>query len=345
MPGGSVFTPGSVNISGPVTATISGPVTVEGTIDIGNVPTVDLAAGATVDISGTADVNIQNASVDVVGAGGYIIPGQTATILNNTSAAITIGPGVTDEVVTNQSVVTYASLDITLNAGIEVNAGATTTATCLTIEVVFSDANGNYIANGFYNIPVGWNSTGAGVGQISIPCRGSLVTVSLINPGSTGTITIPVNGLNISGSFRVISKVQYFSYNGNSGTVNGIIYDPAITNNVNNVIPPWVAQINNPTLTSGDTYAFMLAGYAGEVTGFFRANGGTPGVAIVDLGSAGTIANIVAGVDQSGIIYSCVVAAAGDYQYLDFSLPPSPCAAIVSASGTESFNLQLMGKM
>lgn len=72
LPGGSNYSPGSLTITGPVTAEITGPVEIDGTVDvagtvsIGGTPTVELASGTTVDISGTATVTVDNASIDVL---------------------------------------------------------------------------------------------------------------------------------------------------------------------------------------------------------------------------------------------------------------------------------------
>jgi hypothetical protein len=369
VPGGSAFSPGSLTINGPVTAEITGPVEVEGTVaisgtvdasvtgtveitgtpsvEIAGTPSVEISGTTTVDLASGSEIEINNSSIDVIGAGGYIMPGLTSTIYTNASA-ITITEGTTETVVSEASVESYSSLDISLNSGVTVSTSSTGTAAVMPVGVTFYDSNGYYIAGNVYNVPLGWGGANGGTAQFSIPCRGALVTVELFNIGTAGTITVSASDLNVSGSYRSLDNVQYTCANPNTGTFNDIVYS-AGSDNSDSVATQWVAQITAPAMTTGDVNAYTLTGYSGEVKGWFRSNGAALQVLIVDIGCAATIGGISnAGNGNSGVIYATQTAAdatEGEIQYLDLYLPPSPCIVITSAvaASDTTFNLQLMG--
>jgi hypothetical protein len=367
LPGTTGYGAGSLNISGPVTAEITGPVTVEGTVgidgtvdasvtgtvDISGTPTVDLASGATVEISGTptveltgtADVNVENAQIDVFGAGGYILPGQTASLYHNAAAVSLPTGGGNTALLSGVSVAAYNSLDFSIDGAYITGAAGAADASVGTIIVEFSDLD-NYIVETYtINVPVAWGGSANGsMATFSVPCAGSLVNVFVYNFGITGggTLVYPVGTIGISGSYRSISGIKYNATIFNHPTVNSIIWAES-PNTAQNSYMPWVAQIDNPTLTTGDSYGFNLNGYSGTVQGFFRPNGGTPSVIIADLGVAATIGGITTGVDSLETIYVCEAAAAGDVVPVSFNLPPSPCAALIAGTTGQSFNLQLLG--
>jgi hypothetical protein len=343
IPGDAGFAYSNLTINGPVTAEITGPVTVEGTIDIGNTPTVDLAAGATVDIAGTADVSIQNANIDVIGAGGYILPGQTANLYNNSSGLDIVAGGGSQVLLNNVNISEYNSLDFSLTSGSTTGTLSGTTSVTA-IEISFTDAVGVQVRSYTINAPIAHGTTLGGQALFSVPCAGSFVSVVLYNFGTSGTgaIVYPAYTVTVSGSYRNITKVNYQSFNYDSGTIDGLDWIASANTSQSSYLP-WVAQINNPTLATGTNYAYALNGYSGNVEGFFRPNGGTPTVTIYDMGAAVTLGGISPVIDSPATIFACEGGTAGDIVPVTFNLPPSPCAALIAGTTGESFNLQLMG--
>jgi hypothetical protein len=262
IPGGSGYSPGSLNISGAVTANISGPVTVDGSVGITGTPTVDLASGTTVDIAGTANVQVQNATLTTVGNGGYMLPGQVTTLFQSTTASVAAGATLKEPASGIYSISSYQSVDFAVSS----NAGSTATgaAYCMLFTVAFTDPSNTYVTSQeTFGLPAG------GIYEFSVPCTGPGMFVQISNQGSTGTITLPL--LSIIGSFRSISGFQWNNFN---------VFQPASDSTIT-----WIGA-NNPAgniskwISSGSYFpsaANVLTGVlfppaAGLVTGYYQVN-------------------------------------------------------------------------
>jgi hypothetical protein len=205
LPGGGNYSPGSLTITGPVTATITGTVDVDvqnTTLDV-NVTnsSIDVNVEGTADVSvqGTADINVTNANIDVVGTGGYIAPGAYSLVLNDTGTH-TVTPG-NSYMTSVYNMTTYQSYTIAVKAycGAQANAGA---PLCVPVVVsYYADSGGNtlidserwwmWLANASaYAVPI------YGSGSL----RGGYITVTVGNP--VGSENVTVTEVNLYGAGR-----------------------------------------------------------------------------------------------------------------------------------------------
>lgn len=332
-PGVTSYSPGSLTISGPVTAEITGPVTVEGTIDIGNTPTVDLASGATVDISGTASVDITNATLDVVGSGGFVLPGEVSTLFTTTSQAV--GPGTTWNTITGSGsifdVTPYQSIDFMISS----SAGSTASgaAYCMIIEVIWTDpSNTVAIAQETFGIPVG------GLYQFSVPCTGPGMFLQVQNLGSAGTISL--TNCRIFGSFRNLAAFRWNQYNvfqpANDSTINWIG-----ANNPAGIIDKWISSGAYSPASTTIPSAVLLPPASGPVNGFYQvvttAFSNDPVVVDMALQKRGSL---VAGTNNSGTLMNIPLAIGSSPTLFTQNFPVCVPALIIkntSATGSLQF--------
>lgn len=335
-PGGTSYSPGSLTITGPVTAEITGPVTVEGTIDIGNSPTVDLAAGATVDISGIADVNVQNANIDVIGAGGFITPGQLAPV-NNNATPFTSGASHTTIVSGSPyNVANYSSI-VFAQGTMSINSTAANAATCAMWTFTWQDSAGT---------TVGIDTVSCIIGNVAtweIPVRGSQLTVGLVNNGSTGVITCPAGACIIDGSYRVIPAIRAVN---SSLSIVPVITGATVFTQLAPVysVNGWLAAINN-AWSSGALVVCPLPIWVGQVTGQYQvvtsalAHVGT----IIDL-TYGLQGQVVAGTGYSDGLLANYSGAVNPTMNVSFYAPPTQLAFVYQGTATPgSVQLSLTG--
>lgn len=361
IPGGSNYSPGSLSISGPVTATISGPVTVEGTVSIGNTPSVSISGTPVVDIGNTPSVSISGTptvdvgtvsgsidiasvagSVNVAGAvnatgvGGFITPGQIVPLFTN-ATAITAGPGA-ETVVGTFDVSTIASL-VFGQFSLTVSSVAAGAPVCAVWFLIWMDANGNGLCTDTVSAIIGSDVTW------EIPVKGSQVQVLLINVGTVGTITVPVYsggtsgiaGLNLDGSFREIPNTRVvFAIPGNSGFI--ALTGCTVETQANPVfqVGPWIASIGFTWTAAAANVVFPLPQWVGEVTGFYQII--TTALAreatIVDLTYA-VQGGVVSGPGyRNGTSIIQQVPAAIASGNLSMNLPPTQCAIIIDTPST-----------
>lgn len=300
VPGGSSYSPGSLTITGPVTADISGPVEVEGSIDIGNVPTVELASGSTVDISGTADVNVQNATLDIVGSGGFVLPGQVSTLGQYTfnipagSSESTIGLNGGN----TYDITPYQSIDFSVTITGQTANSAVGAAYCVIVEIIFTDStNTIVVGQQTFGLPV---ANGNPVWKFSVPCLGPRMFAQLQNIGTTATIDI--NALLIYGSYRNISKFQW-----NDDNIPVMNSDANVqwisANSPAGVISRWVSSGQYQPVGTSLPTAVLLPPTFGPVNGYFQVNNTafTNDPVVIDLATQ-IRGSIVAGTGNPGTL-------------------------------------------
>lgn len=341
VPGGSGYSPGSLTITGPVTAEITGPVTVEGTIDIGNSPTVDLAAGATVDISGIADVNVQNATLDIIGSGGFVTGGEVGNLFQ--SANTTIGPGAINVISPSINVENYTSIVLSM-ANLTNTSAAAGAAVCAIFHVTWFDSLGDETATDTLSTLLGANVAPTW----EIPARGSTCTLSIQNVGTVGSINVSAGFLVIDGSYRAIPNVR---------VTQGFIGAPLPTltgctavlqGNPVFQVASWIASLQYAWSGANANVVIPLPQWAGEVTGFYE-------VITTALARAATIVDLTYAVQGGfssglgtgypyGIINAFPAAITANPVQTTFNLPPTQCAVIIDTpAAAGQFFLSLVG--
>jgi hypothetical protein len=327
-PGGVSYSPGSLTITGPVTAEITGPVTVEGSVAISGTPTVDLAAGTTVDISGTTDVNVQNANIDVIGAGGFITPGQLANI-NHNGASFTVGANsITTVAGSPYDVSNYSSVVFALGqcSNSSTAAGA---AICSVWTLEWEDSTGTITATDTLSCWLGQTAVW------EVPVRGSKVNLYVQNFGSTGVITIAAGSCILDGSYRVIPAIRAvnsaLSLGGTSaitGCTVAVPPQPVYTINA------WLASLS-ASWSAGAVVVLPLPLWVGQVSGLYQvltsalAHAGT----IVDL-SVAVQGGVVAGTAYPYGIVANYSPAVANAEPVAFFAPPSQLAFIYQGTST-----------
>jgi hypothetical protein len=348
IPGGGSYSPGSLTITGPVTAEITGPVTVEGTVAIGGTPNVNVANTPGVTISGTPTVDIGTVSgsiaiasvsgnVDVVGAGGFITGGQVGNLIG--SVARTVGAGGQTFIGTLVSVQNYSSIVLTIGpiTNSSVAAGA---AVCGVFGIAWFDSTGYEMAQDTVSI-----ACGTSVVSWEIPARGSSFSLFVLNAGSTGTITIASGNINVDGSYRVVPNIRVLS--------SGITTQPTLTGCTVLAqgtpvyeIGQWVSAINYTWAGAITNTVFLLAEWSGQVSGYYQiiTTGLVRNANIVDLSYA-LQGGVVSGSGYTnGIIQSYPGATDPAPVVVSFNLPPTQCAIILDTpAAAGGFALSLIG--
>jgi hypothetical protein len=336
VPGGSNYSPGSLAITGPVTATITGPVEVEGSISISGTPTVELASGTTVDVTGTADVNVQNATLDIIGQGGFVTPGQINSVFAN-SAPVTATAG-SDGVLGTFNVSTYSSIIASLGPASN-SSTAAGAAVCVQYDFTWFDINSVEVGNDTFSCVMGSSVV------YEIPARGFLLQILMVNAGTNGTITANAMALVIDGSYRTINSERVVSVS--------VSAPPVITGATVEMqgkpvygIASWVASIQFTWSGAVASVVFPLPQWVGQAQGFYQdiTTALARNATIVDLsyaqqgnvisGSAyadGIILNIPGSIDANPVPFTVI-------------LPPTQCALILDTPATAGeFSMTLVG--
>lgn len=304
VPGGSAYSPGALTITGPVTAEITGP--------------VDAV------ITGTADVNVTNATIDIIGGGGYVVPGQTGEIYANSAAwAIAAGAVATEGPF---DVSTYASVDFSFGA-LSNSSAASGSAMCAVVTFQWADTNGTPIGTDTISVCQGQYAVG------STPCQGVQLTVSVYNPGSVGTLSFASDGVLVDGSFRTVGALKFTSVAQSAPSFSGLTVlaqrEPV------GAVNGWLANINTTGLTAGDVYMWLLPMYNGAVSGLYQIvtdaldNAGV----IIDLAFA-TVGSVIAGTGNNALLQSLPSAVQAAAVPVSFIAPPSQLAFVAKPSNT-----------
>jgi hypothetical protein len=327
-PGGSSYSPGSLTITGPVTAEITGPVTVEGTVDIG----------------GTTDVEIQNANIDVIGSGGTFPPGSLASLFQSVNT-VTVGPNSTSILTPGGGVSVTEYSSIVLNvmniANSSTSAGA---AVCAIVKFNWIDSNFASIGSDVFSVLCSNGQSGA---VWEVPVKGVAFTLAVENVGSVGTLTVSNQpSITINGSYRVIpnTRVMEASLSSAGLTITGTTVE--VQGNPIYGIAAWIASIALSYPASAVTYVFPLPQWAGQVSGWYdiTTTALARNMTIVDLTYA-VQGGVVGGAAYTdGIIFSAPAAIDTAPVDMSFNLPPTQCALIITTSATlGNFACSLVG--
>jgi hypothetical protein len=313
-PGGSSYSPGSMAISGPVTAEISGPVTAE--------------------ISGTADVSVTNATLDIVGQGGFMLPGQVSNIYTGSDLTVDAASIQYTNLI---DVSDYSSLDIF----VDTSAGDTAdgAAYCLNLELYFKDNSGDYIiSQSSMGVPLGT------IYQFTLPVVGPMLAIGFSNIGTTGIITIPV--VTVYGSFRRVSKPRWNTY-----AIPQLANDSSITweaaSSPAGLTSGWICA-GNFAPPSGELYGFLCAPAAGRITGYFQTNdSGSGGFSadpvVIDL-TRQLRGDITHGTGNNGVLINAPGAPGSPPTLADLNFPMCvPAVILQSSDGTARFECTLIG--
>jgi hypothetical protein len=313
VPGGEGFSPGSLAISGPVTATISGPVTVNGNVGIVGTPSVNVANTPNVNVANTASVNIANTpavtvasgsvavtsvsgtidvsgstvdittgNVNATGVGGFILPGSVASLYSNVTNQA-IAPGASLTLISLTDVSNYNSYDMVLsvNDGSQavLNHAHAYKATLqwfddlVTGIPVFTETWYPWIGNAANAMPC--TATG--------PMHGKYFTVILSSAAAvTGNIT--VNQALIFGSGRT-TNLSEWRQQANAKSDNAahiLVNNSSVTDNM-------LADTNGMSvLTANLSYVMFLGLYTGPMDWAMQigAGGGLTRSNLVTVGSA-----------------------------------------------------------
>jgi hypothetical protein len=335
----NITTTGSVTVTGGTVAVsgVGGTVAVAGTVAIAGTPTVDVAT-----VSGNVNIGTVAGSVDVVGQGGFINPGQIANAFRN-GTTINVTAGSSNVISGTISVANFASIIFTQNSIVNssVAAGA---AVCALWEFLWLDVNGSVIGTDAVSCLIGSTATW------EIPCRGASFQLSLNNVGTVGTLTINVGQVLVDGSYRVIPNIRVVgsalnlvpTITGSTVVVQGApVNNPSFAN-----INQWIASIVFNYAAANASVVFPFPQWAGQVTGYYQVNTTAlvKNAIIVDLSYA-LQNNVVAGAAYPyGIIYSIPGAIDANPVPFTLNLPPTQCALILDvAAAGGSFDLSLIG--
>jgi hypothetical protein len=318
VPGGSNYSPGSLAISGPVTATISGP--------------VDAV------ITGTTDVQVQNANIDVFGVGGFIAPGQVGNIFN--SVAATVPPSTTVQIANFLDVSTYASVVLSAR-NLTTSSTAAGAAICAILTVQWLDTASNVVAVDIVSVLLSptWQATW------ELPVKGAAMALSVGQVGTVGTITIPANNIYVDGAYRIVPNVRALQcLGGVAPTIPGctVMLQGAPVYS----IIGWVALISFAWAAALTTVVFPLPQWVGSVTGYYQVitTAMARNMTIVDLTYA-VQGGVVSGAGYAnGIILSIPGSIDANPVPLTINLPPTQCAVLCSTpAAAGSFILTLIG--
>lgn len=320
----------TVNLASGTTVSITGTTTVS----ISGTPTVALAAGTTVSISGTATVNVTG-NVNVIGQGGFVAPGQLAVLLNGNSAAATATPG--GSVSRGPfTVSTYNSVVLTVSLASTNSSGATGAAICALLNFQWQDNSGNTIEQDLISVLIGCTFT------VQVPCKGSTLFVNIVNPGTVGSITFPINSLFLIGDYRTVPDITFLSYGFNAPTITGFTVEasafPVTT------VASWLANLVTSAETASTSYIAFLAPWKGPVSGWYQqitqalSNNGT----IVDMSYA-TQGNVTVGApNTNGTLVNLPSAVQTAPVPINFFAPPTQLAFIYKSVATAGGETILM---
>lgn len=203
-PGGSSYSPGSLTITGPVTAEITGPIdaVVSGAVSVTS-GTVDATVTGPVDIA-SGSVTFTNSNIDVEGIGGYITPGAYSLVLNDTSThTVAASGGTYTTLIYNMQDYQSYTIQVKGYCGSQSTSSA---PLCIPVIVsYYADAAGSVLIDTErWWMWLSNNSGGAIPVNGSGPLRGGYISVTIGNP--VGGAAASVTEINIYGAGRSLSQ-------------------------------------------------------------------------------------------------------------------------------------------
>jgi hypothetical protein len=319
IPSGS-YAPGTITVNGNVIATVTGDVNVV------NTPTVSISGTPTIDVAG---------NVDVIGQGGYILPGSVANIFNssgsvfipnNSGYIVPIGAGGFVDVTQ------YSSYDINMSF---VDTLQSTAGHPLTLQVEL-----NWYDDLVTGIPIFteiWNPWVISQAPTTLqgvigsgPMHGKYMTAGIIN-NSGFQVTMPY--FNLFGSGRPIPLADWRMCHGNHVNDHTRSEIQTIGLGYENSLADTGGLVN---LAASTSYWIPLFMYAGPVAITLQnqvANTITT-AQLVDVGTNNTVSGSLASI--VGLIYnftSAGVLAAGAIE-VAVQLPRSACGLIIATNAT-----------
>lgn len=325
-PGGSSYSPGSLTITGPVTATITGTVDadVTGTVAISS-GTVDATVSGTVDIA-AGSVTFTNNTIDVTGIGGYILPGPTAVIINDSTThtiPVSAGAGGAGQYVTPiQNIANYQSFNLAVKAycASQSSAGAPLVMP-VTIDW-FADAAGTLLVESdTYWMWLANSSSFAGNYLLrgGGPAKGAYMTVGFANLSLTAVVDI--GQITLIGTGRAVSQARFNQVAPYANMNSGQGYLPTFNQAQIGLAPNYpdgsdgilCNESGNTNITAGNTFWLPLPLYTGPVSCRF-----TTSLALANdfiLATAAPLRNgdLVPGASSQGVIWNPGNTAGTDY--------------------------------
>jgi len=318
--GSQNYAPGLISIQGNVQATVSGSVSVTG-----------------------SSVSVSGGTVDVIGAGGFLLPGQTANLLTD-AATHPIASGAN---------FAYAALDLAgyTSFNVLVNAQSASQATggaalSVTMQVAFYDDAG--LTSLVYSESVSFwagNSLGNNIPLIgSVPVHGRYCVLTFFNNGTASNVNM--TKIVVTGSFRspVYSSWRQAAPVFTQVTITGVTVS-SLNTPQNAPYSNTLGQIN---VTPGTGLrAYLLPLFSGPVFIEYQISGAAllNSPSIVDAAFA-TSGNVQAGINQPGIVWfgDNAVTTPGTIQRLTIMLPRSPCMLVVNPAATSNIFFSAVGQ-
>jgi hypothetical protein len=201
-PGASGYSPGSLTITGPVTAEITGTVAVNvQNATLAVTGSVDAEVTGSVEISGTPDVTFTNDIINVTGDGGAFPPGDNASLYTG-SASIMAGGSLATGIVDGLMYNSY-NLAVSCYCSAQANAGAPMVAMVQIVwyadaagsTTLFTDTWWTWVANSSPNVA---SALGSG------PMHGRYFQAFVYHEGSAETLSC--SALVVYGTQRTLSK-------------------------------------------------------------------------------------------------------------------------------------------
>jgi hypothetical protein len=316
IPGGTAYSPGSLAISGPVTATITGTVNADVT------GTVDIAAGS---------VTFTNDQIDITGIGGYVAPGAYALVLNDTSTH-TVGAG-SSYTTSIYNMQTYQSYTIAVQGycGAQANAGA---PLCVPVVVsYYADAAGSTLID----TERWWmwlaSSSGAATPIYgSGPLRGGYITVTVGNP--VGSEPVTVTEINLYGAGRSLNT-SIWQQPPPASIISGItrLTSAAPLTPLPGDDKILAAESNNALTASSSSYWLPMPLFAGQVSLYFQTSTALGSDFVVATAQGLQYGDVAIGASTQGVLWNPASAAGTGYT-VDIEVGNAPMYAVIHTGAT-----------
>jgi hypothetical protein len=343
IPGGSAFTPGSLFISGPVTATISGPVTVEGTVDIGT-------------ITGSIDIASVTGTVNVDGVAGVFPPGAYASLISDASGHSLGSSGgrpvpYTTPIVDVQAYQSF-SLIIQAYCASQATAGA---PLVMPVQIFwYADSAGDYLLE----VDTVWCWIPNSAAQAAInpllgggPCKGAYAALSFYTTALSATIDVAL--ISMTGNGRSISTARFRQCapvaNINSGITLLSSVNP--TNGLASVEPGYSVggdgivanETDNVNVAASSTYWLPLPLFNGPVYVRFQTSTALANDFVLCTAAGLQNGQVQPGSASQGCIWNPASAMGTDYT-TDLYLGNCPLYLVIRSTVTApTFSLQIQG--
>lgn len=296
-----------------------------------------------VNISGTPNVNILGqstsldvsaATVNVDGVAGAFPPGKLASIFQNTLGSVSATANSSTALTGSPfDVSNYLSIILRMSQASN-NSTATGAAICSMWLVQWLDASGNTISRDVFSHLLGTDYA------VQVPVKGSKVNISLVNVGTTGTITVAANNAVVWGDYRQLEKPIVLNYVANVlPVVTGwtVLAPSAPSGGVagSQGVMQWIASFQSSGLVVSTQYMLPLTPWEGLVNGWWTqsTNALAHDLTIVDLTFA-TQGNVGAGTAyQFGMIMNVSGAVSTNPSNpVSFYTPPTQLALLFETS-------------